>query len=142
MASQESFELFARSNAQMLQRTAWLLCRDRHTAEDLVQETLELQYTCRTLDDGTVVVSVTAPTFTHYSDKESGPDAYESDRPGEEEYSISVDVISPDGRVVSVSALNATSEKGGMTCPDPALSRDELIKVAQNPAWTDLPPLP
>ncbi|MFX4270647.1 SigE family RNA polymerase sigma factor [Propionibacteriaceae bacterium Y1685] len=40
MASQESFELFARSNAQMLHRTAWLLCRDRHTAEDLVQETL------------------------------------------------------------------------------------------------------
>ncbi|MGD7787785.1 hypothetical protein ACQCX2_05630 [Propionibacteriaceae bacterium Y1700] len=102
----------------------------------------KLQFTCRTLDDGTVVASVTAPTFIHYSAKESGPDAYESDRPGEEEYSISVDVISPDGRVVSVSALNATEEKGGMTRPDPALSRDELIKIAQNPAWADLPPLP
>jgi RNA polymerase sigma-70 factor (sigma-E family) len=38
------FEQFAREAAPMLQRTAWLLTRDAHAAEDLVQETLAKVY--------------------------------------------------------------------------------------------------
>lgn len=38
------FEEFAAARATHLYRTAWLLCGDPHTAEDLVQETLEKLY--------------------------------------------------------------------------------------------------
>jgi RNA polymerase sigma-70 factor (sigma-E family) len=40
VADHAAFEEFAVAAAPMLQRTAWLLTRDRHAAEDLVQETL------------------------------------------------------------------------------------------------------
>lgn len=40
----EEFEQFAASVAPMLQRTAWLLTRNAHGAEDLVQETLAKVY--------------------------------------------------------------------------------------------------
>ncbi len=38
------FEEFARARAPHLYRAAWLLCGDRHQAEDLVQETLAKVY--------------------------------------------------------------------------------------------------
>ena len=38
------FEAFARARAAHLHRSAWLLCGDRHLAEDLVQETLAKVY--------------------------------------------------------------------------------------------------
>ena len=38
------FEEFARARARQLYRSAWLLCGDRHQAEDLVQETLAKVY--------------------------------------------------------------------------------------------------
>jgi RNA polymerase sigma-70 factor (sigma-E family) len=38
------FEEFARARAPHLLRSAWLLCGDRHLAEDLVQETLAKVY--------------------------------------------------------------------------------------------------
>jgi RNA polymerase sigma-70 factor (sigma-E family) len=45
MAMRESeFEEFARARAPQLLRSAWLLCGDRHLAEDLVQETLAKVY--------------------------------------------------------------------------------------------------
>lgn len=44
MASDATFETFAVSTAPMLFRTAWMLCHDRHTSEDLVQETLAKVY--------------------------------------------------------------------------------------------------
>ncbi|MGZ0147619.1 SigE family RNA polymerase sigma factor [Kribbella sp. WER1] len=40
MGTGEDFEEFARVQIPRLYRTAWLLCGDRHHAEDLVQETL------------------------------------------------------------------------------------------------------
>ncbi|HEY3558913.1 MAG TPA: SigE family RNA polymerase sigma factor [Flexivirga sp.] len=40
MSSTEEFEEFARARISQLYRTAWLLCGDRHHAEDLVQDTL------------------------------------------------------------------------------------------------------
>jgi RNA polymerase sigma-70 factor (sigma-E family) len=40
MRSTEEFEEFARARIPQLYRTAWLLCGDRHHAEDLVQDTL------------------------------------------------------------------------------------------------------
>jgi RNA polymerase sigma-70 factor (sigma-E family) len=40
MGTSEDFEEFARAQIPRLYRTAWLLCGDRHHAEDLVQETL------------------------------------------------------------------------------------------------------
>ena len=36
----EDFEEFARARTAALYRQAWLMCGDRHLAEDLVQETL------------------------------------------------------------------------------------------------------
>ncbi|MGZ4496481.1 MAG: SigE family RNA polymerase sigma factor [Nocardioides sp.] len=38
------FEEFARARTPQLHRSAWLLCGDRHQAEDLVQETLAKVY--------------------------------------------------------------------------------------------------
>ncbi|GAB3775825.1 RNA polymerase sigma-70 factor (sigma-E family) [Nocardioides ginsengisegetis] len=38
------FEEFARARTPQLHRSAWLLCGDRHLAEDLVQETLAKVY--------------------------------------------------------------------------------------------------
>src|SRR6478672_6547957 len=38
------FEEFARARTPHLHRSAWLLCGDRHQAEDLVQETLAKVY--------------------------------------------------------------------------------------------------
>jgi RNA polymerase sigma-70 factor (sigma-E family) len=40
----EAFEEFAVARAPQLYRAAWLLCGDRHQAEDLVQETLAKVY--------------------------------------------------------------------------------------------------
>ncbi len=40
----EQFEAFAAARAGALYRTAWLLCGERHLAEDLVQETLARVY--------------------------------------------------------------------------------------------------
>lgn len=45
MAAQlESFEVFALDATPMLYRTAWLLTREKHSAEDLVQDTLARIY--------------------------------------------------------------------------------------------------
>jgi RNA polymerase sigma-70 factor (sigma-E family) len=44
VAGAATFEEFARDTATMLQRTAWLLTRDAHASEDLVQETLAKMY--------------------------------------------------------------------------------------------------
>lgn len=41
---ESEFEEFARARAPQLLRSAWLLCGDRHLAEDLVQETLAKIY--------------------------------------------------------------------------------------------------
>ena len=41
---ESEFEEFARARAPQLLRSAWLLCGDRHLAEDLVQETLAKVY--------------------------------------------------------------------------------------------------
>lgn len=43
-ARDREFEEFARARAVPLYRSAWLLCGDRHQAEDLVQETLAKVY--------------------------------------------------------------------------------------------------
>lgn len=43
-ARHREFEDFARARTPQLLRSAWLLCGDRHTAEDLVQETLAKVY--------------------------------------------------------------------------------------------------
>ncbi|WP_193612439.1 SigE family RNA polymerase sigma factor [Nocardioides lijunqiniae] len=43
-ADHAGFEEFARSRAAQLYRSAYLLCGDAHTAEDLVQETLAKVY--------------------------------------------------------------------------------------------------
>ncbi|MEV7428890.1 SigE family RNA polymerase sigma factor [Nocardioides sp. NPDC092400] len=43
-AREAEFTAFARSCMPQLHRTAWLLCGDRHRAEDLVQETLTKVY--------------------------------------------------------------------------------------------------
>lgn len=40
MTTETSFEEFALARTPRLYRSAWLLCGDRHGAEDLVQETL------------------------------------------------------------------------------------------------------
>ncbi|MFD7159016.1 SigE family RNA polymerase sigma factor [Kribbella sp. NPDC059898] len=40
MGTSEDFEEFARVQIPRMYRTAWLLCGDRHHAEDLVQDTL------------------------------------------------------------------------------------------------------
>lgn len=40
MTTEREFEEFALGRTSALYRTAWLLCGDRHGAEDLVQETL------------------------------------------------------------------------------------------------------
>ena len=42
--TESEFEEFARARARPLYRSAWLLCGDRHQAEDLVQETLAKVY--------------------------------------------------------------------------------------------------
>ena len=42
--TESEFEEFARARARQLYRSAWLLCGDRHQAEDLVQETLAKVY--------------------------------------------------------------------------------------------------
>ncbi len=42
--SEQEFEEFARARTPQLYRSAWLLCGDRHQAEDLVQETLAKVY--------------------------------------------------------------------------------------------------
>ncbi len=44
MATDEQFEAFAVDVAPMLLRTGWLLTREHHAAEDLVQETLARVY--------------------------------------------------------------------------------------------------
>lgn len=44
MTKDEEFEEFAHARLSQLHRSAWLLCRDRHQAEDLVQETLAKVY--------------------------------------------------------------------------------------------------
>lgn len=44
MTSDASFEEFALARTPRLYRSAWLLCGDRHGAEDLVQETLAKVY--------------------------------------------------------------------------------------------------
>src|SRR3954449_562883 len=41
---EREFEEFALARTPGLYRSAWLLCRDRHAAEDLVQETLAKVY--------------------------------------------------------------------------------------------------
>ncbi len=43
-AGAREFEEFARARTPQLYRSAWLLCGDRHLAEDLVQETLAKVY--------------------------------------------------------------------------------------------------
>ncbi len=42
--SEQEFEEFALARTPQLYRSAWLLCGDRHQAEDLVQETLAKVY--------------------------------------------------------------------------------------------------
>ena len=44
MTTDEEFEEFAHARAAQLHRSAWLLCGDRHQAEDLVQEVLAKVY--------------------------------------------------------------------------------------------------
>ena len=44
MTKDEEFEQFALARLPHLHRSAWLLCGDRHRAEDLVQETLAKVY--------------------------------------------------------------------------------------------------
>ncbi|MCW2781668.1 MAG: polymerase, sigma-24 subunit, subfamily [Marmoricola sp.] len=44
MAGTAEFEAFAVARTPQLYRSAWLLCGNRHTAEDLVQETLAKVY--------------------------------------------------------------------------------------------------
>jgi RNA polymerase sigma-70 factor (sigma-E family) len=45
MTTHEEFEEFATARTPQLYRSAWLLCGDRHGAEDLVQETLAKVFT-------------------------------------------------------------------------------------------------
>ncbi len=42
--AEQEFEVFALARTPQLYRSAWLLCGDRHQAEDLVQETLAKVY--------------------------------------------------------------------------------------------------
>ena len=42
--AEQEFEEFALARTPQLSRSAWLLCGDRHQAEDLVQETLAKVY--------------------------------------------------------------------------------------------------
>lgn len=72
--AEQEFEEFALARAPHLYRSAWLLCGDRHQAEDLVQETLAKVYVrwCRPFGariDNPAAYAQTALTRTFLSGK-------------------------------------------------------------------------
>jgi RNA polymerase sigma-70 factor (sigma-E family) len=113
------FEAFARARAAELYRSAWLLCGDRHQAEDLVQETLAKVYArwmgrfARRIDNPAAYAQTTLTrTFLSNRRRRSSTERPYADPP---------DGVVPDGTEASDARVVVTAALAGLGPDDRAV---------------------